>query len=122
MLILIQIAFVLINIWMAKHHANLISDDRPIKHGWWGLLYLFLAGVVSIYEKSIPLFIFLLLGRKIVFDISLNLFRGLPTFYVSKTTTSIVDKIHNLIFGNKSEYYMFFYLILLLTLNVLFLW
>lgn len=117
MLIVTQILFVILNLGMAEYHAYLIKEERPIRHGWWGFLYLVASASASICEKSFLLFVCLLLIRKVFFDISLNLFRGLPTFYVSKVTTSLIDKLHNKIFGKWSELYMAIYLITLIILN-----
>lgn len=115
---LAEILFVIVNIAMAKHHANLILKDKPIKHGWWGLLYLIIAGVVCYYLKSWWLFTASLVLRKVVFDAALNLFRGKALFYVSSSPKSIVDIVHYKIFGKYAELYVTFYAVVLLMLNV----
>jgi hypothetical protein len=103
---------------MAWHHAELIKDDKKINHGLWGGAYVILLGLVSWGVSNIYLFFAGLMIRKIVFDISLNLFRGKAIFYVSKTTTSLVDKFHNKVFGNSPELYQSFYLVKLILLNI----
>ena len=97
---MIQLIFTAINIALGWWHARLIKQNRPIKHGWWGLGYVVAAGVVTFLLKDWILFILLLLIRKVVFDLSLNIFRGLPPFHVSLTTTSILDKLQRKIFGS----------------------
>ena len=117
MIYVAEILVLLLNLIMAWHHASLIKKGRPIKHGWWGLLYFVVVSPILFYYKSVLIFICVFIIRKIFFDISLNLFRELPTFYVSKTTTSLIDKLHNKVFGYSSEIYMFVYLVILITLN-----
>lgn len=112
-----EILLLLVNIAMAYHHSELIKDDKPIKHGWWGLSYFVLAVVMSIFS-SWWLLLAAMLIRKVFFDLSLNLFRGKPLFYVSSTSTSIIDRIHYKIFGNKSEIYMSIYFVLLILVNI----
>lgn len=118
MIYVAEILVLLLNVAMAWHHASLIKEGRPIKHGWWGLLYFVVVSPIFFYYKSVLIFICVCLIRKIFFDISLNLFRELPTFYVSRTTTSLIDKLHNKLFGYTSEVYMFVYLFILIILNL----
>lgn len=112
-----EILFICFNIIMARHHANLIADGRPIKHGWWGLAYVSFTGLISflywqrteVFAEGLLLFICSLVVRKVFFDLSLNIFRGKPLFYVSKTTTSIIDKIHYNLFKERCEIYYIVY-------------
>lgn len=117
MILLSEILFLIANITMAHYHAELIEDGKKIRHGLWGGLYLLLATVFSILNHSWILFLCSLLIRKVFFDLSLNLFRHLPLFYVSKAPDSIIDKIHWKIFGFHSEWYMGVYLISVIVLN-----
>lgn len=117
-----QIAAILlagINIAMACYHASLIKKGKYIKHGWWGLLYLILAGAASYFNHSWLLAVDSLFIRKFFFDVSLNLFRGKPFFYVSTSTTSLIDKFHNKVFGNRSEVYLTLYLGIVVILTVI---
>lgn len=95
---------------MAGHHANLIKDGKKILHGLWGGLYLAAVIALSVFYKSWELAMCLLVLRKWSFDLSLNLFRNLPLFYVSAKPASIIDKVHNAIFGRNSVPYMIFYM------------
>lgn len=105
------------NILMALHHSDLIEQDRPIKHGLWGGLYLLFVLVAGFCLTwwMVPVGLVL---RKLVFDISLNLFRGLSPFYVSKSTGSLIDKLHYKVFGDRSEIYQTIYLVKLVFLNI----
>ena len=107
------------NIGMAAYHASLFKKGKTVQHGWWGAGYLALAGVLAWYHHSILFFFAALLIRKIVFDLSLNLFNGRPLFFVSTETTSIIDKLHYKLFGKKSEVYMSIYFVVTIVLNLL---
>src|SRR5688500_3008564 len=93
MSVLQQVLFVLINIVMAWYHSDLIKANKPIYHGLWGGLYLGAAALVAYLHRDWTLLVALLCIRKSVFDVSLNLFRGKPMWWKSKTTTSIIDKL-----------------------------
>lgn len=116
---MIQLLFTALNIIIAWWHARLIKQQRPIKHGWWGLAYIIAAGVASFIAKDWILLVLLLLNRKLVFDISLNLFRGLPPFHVSLTTTSIVDNWQRKIFGRNGFIVAVICAVLILGLNLI---
>jgi hypothetical protein len=115
---MIQLIFVAVNIAMAWWHAKLIKENRPIKHGWWGLAYVVAAAATSFISKDWILFILLLLIRKLVFDLSLNIFRGLPPFHISLTTTSIIDKLQRKLFGTNGALVAIVYGAVILLLNL----
>lgn len=117
MLYILEILIFSINVIMAWHHANLVEDGKKIYHGLWGSLYIAFVCFVAFVGKSWVLLALSLPIRKVVFDLSLNLFRGLPLFYVSSKTTSLIDKFHNYIFGKDSESYMVFYSLIIILLN-----
>lgn len=112
-----EIILIAANILMAAHHADLIEQDRPVKHGIWGGLYL-LFTLVLCYGLTWWLLPVSLCLRKIVFDLSLNLFRGKPLLYVSKSSGSLLDKLHYKVFGDNIEIYMTLYLIKVVFLNI----
>lgn len=118
MIIIAEIIFLIANIAMADYHAKLLKEDKKILHGLWGAGYLAFAGLLSFLNHSWLLFLCSLLIRKVVFDLSLNLFRGLPLFYVSKEPKSIIDKLHWKYFKFHSEYYMTAYLFITIILNL----
>lgn len=110
--------FLGVNILMAAIHAEMIKDGERIRHGLWGGGYLLLAGIVSWFGGNVMTFITLLIMRKVIFDLSLNLFRGLPLFYVSKKPDSIVDKFHYWAFKDHAELYYIIYFIALIVLSL----
>lgn len=115
MMTLILIA---VNILMAWWHSRLLKQSRPIKHGWWGLSYIVLAAFLAYLSGSILVGVNSLFIRKVFFDTSLNLFNGRAIFFVSRETTSIIDKWHYKLFGMHSEIYMTIYLMVVVVLTV----
>lgn len=114
----ILVAYNIITAWW---HAKLIKRDLRIYHGWWAAAYILFTGALCLMSHSGWLAIFSFFVRKPVFDISLNLFRELPMFYVSNDPDSIIDDIHYSLFEKRSEIYLFIYFIfaLLITLFLL---
>lgn len=94
---------------MAWWHSVLIKRNRPIKHGLWGGGFFLFSALVGFFFASIPLFLFCVISRKPVFDLSLNKFRGKELLHVSKSTASTIDDIHISLFGDKA-WYQFVYL------------
>ena len=103
-----QAFLIAINIWMARYHSRLLKKDKKIKHGLWGGLYLAVAGGLSICFGW-WFFLSTLLLRKFLFDTALNLYNGRAIFFVSKETTSIIDRVHYWAFGIHSEIYQVAY-------------
>ena len=54
-------------------------------------------------------FLSTMLLRKFLFDTALNLYNGRAIFFVSKETTSIIDRVHYWAFGIHSEIYQVAY-------------
>ena len=119
MLIIIQILFVLLNVGIAEYRHELIEHKKQFKGNLNILLYILLASTVAFLNSSTLLFVCLILIRLTVFDIAFNLLREMPVFHVPRTSTSLIDKIHSKLFGNRSELYIPFYAFLLLTFNIL---
>jgi hypothetical protein len=96
-----------LTIFTAWWHHQLINDNRKIQHGWWALLFsAILSGVMWWHWQDLQpdwywFALACLIGRLVVFNISLNLFRHYSAFYISPSTTSILDKIEQRIFGQK---------------------
>lgn len=105
---------------MAWWHAKLLKQNRKIKHALWGGLYLVVAGVLSVVLASLPFFACSLFVRKVFFDTALNHYNGRNIFYVSRETTSIVDRIHFKLFGIHSEMYQTVYFLVIVIFNILF--
>ena len=114
-----QIGLLAVNIAMAAYHAKLIKQERKVQHGLWGGGYFLFAGILCLLAHSWWLGFLALLIRKVVFDLSLNLFRGLPLFYVSSKTTSVFDKFFYKVFGKKSEIYIGVFMLVIVVLNIL---
>lgn len=120
MVYVFEILLIAANISMAWWHSVLIEQKQKTpQHGWWGLAYLSLAVLLSWLCSSWVLFVASLFIRKVFFDLSLNLFRSKPLFYTSATTTSIIDKVHYKLFGNRSEVYMSVYFLFIIFLTIL---
>ena len=113
-----ELILILINIAMAYIHANMIKDGKKILHGLWGGGYIIVATLFALVNHWILLPEALLI-RKVFFDLSLNKFRGFDWFYVSESTTSIIDRLHNFLFGNRPYIYYSVYFVLLITINIL---
>ena len=112
-----EILLLFVNIIMAYEHAYMIERGQKIQHGWWGLGYVAFAISLALICQSWLLLVASLFIRKVFFDISLNYFRELPMFYVSTTTTSLIDKLHYKLFGKHSEVYTTIYFLVLLFIQ-----
>ena len=111
---MILILYTLINVVLAKIDAWKISKGIHIKHGINAFVYCVLIAPTFFISWHYP--IAMLALRRIVFDTSLNLFRGLPFDYISATTTSIVDRLS---YDFQKEYgYFYYYLIFLIIIIV----
>jgi len=119
MIYITEFLIILSNIWMAYHHSRLLKQNRKIQHGWWGFGYLTVVSLLAYLFGSWAFFVACLFIRKVFFDESLNLYNGRGIFFVSRETTSIIDKIHYKLFGNRSEIYQPIYLVVIGVLNIL---
>lgn len=97
-----------VTVGMAYWHSRLIQANRPIRHAWWASLYASLLLIaVLLLQKQLPEWHILtfalacLIGRLIVFNVALNLLRGLSWDYTSATSTSVLDKIERRLFGSR---------------------
>jgi hypothetical protein len=85
---------------MAWYHSRLIKRHEPIYHGIWSAAYLAGVGIAIYLTGEWFLLPILLVLRKVVFDLSLNLFRGLSLWYVSGTSGSVLDQLNLRVFKN----------------------
>ena len=90
-------AYLLFVVILAWDNANRIDKDKTIKHWLNGLAHLSMAGILYFVDWKLSLALLCLV--RVTFDISLNLFRGLPINYVSPKPASFIDKIEKQIFG-----------------------
>jgi hypothetical protein len=110
----------------AWYHSRLIKKNRPIRHGVWSGLYAILvAGAIWWQWAAMPrvwqvgLFaIACAIGRLVVFNISLNWFRGLSWTYVSPTSTSILDKWELRLFGGRVWLFEAFLFVIFMILQL----
>jgi len=84
--------FSFINIFLARIDANKIEDGKRICHGLNGAIYGLLICSTFFITHSYLSVLGLALIRIPVFNTSLNVMRGLPATYISKYTTSLIDK------------------------------
>lgn len=87
--------FVVINVILAAIDAHRIKQGKHIYHGVNGAIYGALAIIAVICVHNVFAGVAMLFLRIPVFNTFLNIFRGLPYNYTSKTTTSIVDQATN---------------------------
>ena len=110
---IILLIYAVINIILAKIDANKIKNGVHIKHGINALVYLILLIPSLFISYTLP--ISLLALRRIVFDTSLNLFRGLKYDYISLTTTSIIDRV-SYKFQEKYGYFIYYGIFLIIVI------
>jgi hypothetical protein len=89
----ITFLFVGMNLILAYHDAERIKLHLRIYHGLNTLIYGLLLAPVYIYLEDWFFIIGLLCLRRVVFDTSLNVMRGLRFDYISSSTGSLIDKL-----------------------------
>lgn len=108
MIWLAELLLIVITIGIAYWHSRLIKSGRPIKHGWWGLLAGMLIAAATWWVwptlSGLQVMLFIIAQgcvRLFVFNIALNLFRGLSWKYTSMSTTSVIDRLESRLFGGR---------------------
>jgi len=103
-----ETVLILLTIAIAYWHSRLIKAGRPILHGLWAAVagILIAAGSWLVWPMlSGHQFILFVIAqgcaRLVVFNVSLNLFRGLSWLYTSPSTTSVIDQIERRLFGGR---------------------
>ena len=94
------IAYCLTCICLAADNADRIRNGKRIFHGLNGSLHAAAAGMVW-YLSGLVDAISLLFAVRVVFDLSLNLFRGKGLFYTPLKPQSKVDQFENWLFRSK---------------------
>lgn len=71
------------------------KDGKDIDHtpGW--IIYTIVCAIIALLFGNIFYSVPMLFIRPVVFDPVLNVLRGKYIFYVSRTTTSVIDRIEN---------------------------
>lgn len=113
-MVICLIIFTLYNVFAASIDASLIKAGEEIKHWKNGLIYFVMLSVAFLIFRNWYLIAALCFDRLVFFNILLNRYRGLPTFYVSKSPASVTDKIFK-IFG---QWQYLIYLILFIAFTV----
>ena len=90
---MLLLIFILANILLAYVDAYLIKDGYAINHFNNALSYCALIILAYASGATLSQIIAIIIIRIPVFNTALNLFRGLPYDYVSKSPASLVDKI-----------------------------
>ena len=93
-----MIIYALFCIAFAYFNYELIKNGKRIYHGVNGFIHLSVAVIFGIVHSPLYGLAALCLAR-VLFDWSLNLFRGLPLDYLPKKPKSIADKIEVELFG-----------------------
>lgn len=113
-----------VNLAIAMWHARLIKQNLPIRHGLWAGLYAALIAMAIWLQPAMPrvgqIAVFALAascGRLAIFAPALNIFRGLSLTYVSKTSTSVIDKIEVRLFGARAWIVEIFAAVVFIVLN-----
>jgi len=112
--LLLIIAFVLINIGLAKRDAYKIKRNLRIRHAINSIVYLICIAVFYKWLTITKVFGILLI-RIPVFNTALNVFRGHPAHHISHTTTSIIDQTTNKVV-QKVGYWTYHGILLLLSI------
>lgn len=94
------LAYCLTCVCLAADNADRIKNGKRIFHALNGGLHLGAAAFVW-YLSGVVDAICLLLAVRVVFDISLNLFRGKGVFYTPLKPASKVDQFENWLFRSK---------------------
>lgn len=113
------IVYALFCIAFAWLNAVLIKANKRIYHGLNGLLHI-AAAVVGWHFWGWVIGISILFVARLVFDTSLNLFRGLPIEYVPRSPKSIVDKIEKTVFNSDGIMPKLVYFAIIVLLNIFF--
>ena len=100
---LIIAAFTVVNVLLALYDAKRIGKGKKISHALNGAIYLALVAGAVWFNRDYWLAGSLLVLRLIVFNISLNLFRGFRWNYISPAPAAVTDKVARAIFGRNSS-------------------
>ncbi|HRP30428.1 MAG TPA: hypothetical protein PKV73_00985 [Agriterribacter sp.] len=118
-MLIYQILYAAFCIWFAYQNKKWIAKDKKILHGWNGLIHI-AAALVAWWLFNWCMFIIILCEARIVFDVSLNKFRGLEFDYVPIKPKSIVDRMERKIFGEDGVSPKIVYAFFALGFNVIY--
>lgn len=97
---IIETALLAVNLVMAWWQARLIRNNRPIKHGWWALLYSVCLGAAFWITRNPLVPIAGVFIRECFFAPVLNFLRkpSKPFFYRNPSGTSILDQVQGAVY------------------------
>lgn len=98
-MIIPETVYALFCVILAAFNHERIKDGKRINHFWNGLIHLAVAIPASIFIH-LTVGLVLLLNANVIFNVSLNLFRGLPIGYLPLKPKSVVDQVEKKLFGN----------------------
>lgn len=108
--------FAVLNVLLAFIDSRLIGKGRRVLHGLNALIYLAMVYIPVWLFNNYWLIGCMLATRLVVFNISLNLFRGFTWNYISPSPAAITDKLAKAIFGKRGTLMYFSYFVLLILL------
>jgi hypothetical protein len=116
MSIIYQILNALLCGGMAAIDADRIESGKKINHWVNGLVHIAVStGAFFVFDWKIALAI--LFQSRVVFDVALNLFRGLPIDYISAKPASLIDRMEKKVFGSNGILPKIIYLTISIILN-----
>lgn len=118
-MLIFECLYILWCVAFAAINSQWIKEGKHIYHFWNGLIHCIAATVCAVFWW-IPGAILILLNSRLFFDVSLNLFRGLPINYVPISPKSIADKIEINIFGRDGYLPKLIWLSLSISGNVIY--
>jgi hypothetical protein len=115
-MLILQAAYIVFVILLAKVNSNIIKNNRKVWHFGNALLHLTIACFTSfIWWWGIGLAI--LCNTRVFFDSFLNYFRFGRINYVSSSPASFIDRMELRVFGNEFYLPKMMYLLTSLSLN-----
>jgi hypothetical protein len=91
-------AYLLFCVVLAEDNSTRIEQGKKIHHWLNGLIHIFFASLMAWVHWTYGVALLFLV--RVVFDVSLNLFRGLPIDYVPAKPLSVIDRLESKIWGN----------------------
>jgi hypothetical protein len=120
-MILWQALYTVFCVALAYVNYRVIAADKRVFHAVNGIAHLLFWVAAFKFSSWLILLLLPFIGR-LFFDSALNLFRGLPLDYVPAKPKSIIDKVEKRFFGKDGETPKLIYLLVIIILNVSFLW
>lgn len=114
-----ELGYIIFCIAFAYLNYQWIKKGKRIKHFWNGMLHLAVA-IAFGFIWSWWGFLAVLCNANLSFNISLNLFRGLPLDYVTPTPKAVIDILEQKIFKRNGILPKIIYLIGSIVANIIY--